>query len=81
MKIDPNAPAHVPVETVERNNHGDYRIIFTSGMTIRAEIASRLLAGIISSPKLNTDDMTVLAADSVAFADALIAELNREEQP
>lgn len=67
MKIDPNAPAY-PLQ-----EHGDMQS--HSGMTIRAEIASRIMAGFAANP--NGAMSTIDADYAVKMADALIAELNK----
>ncbi len=81
MKIDPNAPAY-PMH--DRDHYG---------LTIRAEIAARVMAGMFSNTKLTLEYADVgggvlektlhIAGVSVhkaaiREADALIAELNRE---
>lgn len=65
MKIDPKAPAYP--------NPREY---FSKGITIRAEIASRVLTGIYSDPSF-AGSHEGAAACAVCAADALIAELNK----
>jgi len=52
-----------------------------SEMTIRAEIASRAMQGMISDvlPILSTEETELIAAQAIQFTDALIAELNKEK--
>lgn len=76
MKIDPNAPAFPVKGTVQGSPYS------TDGLTIRAEIASRLMAGLLA----NTQAWEEMSSDSfvngsVEFADRLIARLNREVTP
>jgi hypothetical protein len=67
MKIDPNAPAY-PASNAQCH-----------GLTIRADIAARVLAGIVAGQNGSLDgSMSVDAKIAVKYADALIAELNRE---
>ena len=69
MKIDPNAPAF-PVTPTDRAGQCAPT---ECGLTIRAEIAARVL------PLLVVSYSYELAADmAVRHADALIAALNRE---
>ena len=68
MNIDPNAPAYPYTQ-----NYG--HTIVAKGLNIRAEIASRLLAGLYASPESPDQDIAVRWA--ISGADALIAELNK----
>lgn len=72
MKIDPNAPAFPLDYCPEGMTWNQVR-----GLTIRAEIAARVLAGMVD---MTGDAMhaSTYAEASVKLADALIAELNRE---
>jgi len=65
MKIDPNAPAF-PASNAQ-----------CCGLTIRAEIAARVMAGLVVRVDITCPDET-LALWSVSAADALIAALNKE---
>lgn len=65
MKINPNAPANS---------------ISLDAMTVRAEIASRVLAALYADPAFAGSHQEA-AVCAVCSADALIAELNREELP
>lgn len=67
--LDPKSPAH---SSCPRSD----------GMTIRAEIASRALQGLLADPnafEADTDDKMAeaYAKAAVRYADALIAELNK----
>ena len=65
MKIDPNAPAY-PMP--DRDHYG---------LTIRAEIAARIMAGLYSDVAI-AGTHKGLAENAVQAADALIAALNQE---
>jgi hypothetical protein len=65
MKIDPNAPAY------------PYQLGSQSGLTIRAEIAARIMAGLYSYGAI-AGTHKGLAENAVQAADALIAALNQE---
>jgi len=67
MKIDPNEPVR-PVLADHYNK----------GMTIRAEIASRCMVGLIVAGGISDHFWGVHATAAVRAADALIAELNKE---
>lgn len=76
MKIDPNAPA-MPLsidDFVDADNHP------AKGMTIRTKIAAMAMQGVIAAecPGNEFQDHQARARFSVACADALIAELNKE---
>lgn len=76
MKLDPNAPAHPFRESNEFVQYPDTQF---PGLTIRAEIASRVLAGFVANPASTEKWINNHAvASSVAMADALIAELNKD---
>lgn len=65
MKINPNDPATgFAYSSIDQG---------TSGITIRAQIAAMCLQGILSSRISNPE---LIAKDSIAYADALIKELN-----
>ena len=70
MKIDSNAPAFPSQNGVQ----------YDPGLTIRAEIASRVMAGLVCNGNL-MQPRVATARESILYADALIAELNREEKP
>lgn len=65
MNIDPNSPAF---PTVSASVHLPHH-----GMTIRAEIASRVMAALLGRTGY---EFNHAAEDAVIAADALIAELN-----
>ena len=69
MNIDPNAPAF-PVDGEKL--HPDWR-----GLTIRAEIASRIMAGYRASDTAGAMDREYAVTNSIADADALIKALNK----
>ncbi len=73
MKIDPNAPAKPSVEY----NHDGTIYNQNFGLTIRAEIAARIMA----DNSLYCYDAERAAEIAVHRADALIAELNKGETP
>jgi|TARA_R110002110_G_scaffold6805_1_gene33880 hypothetical protein len=60
MTIDPNEPIH--------GTHG------VGGLTIRAEIASRIMVGLAASRDISP-------RSAVYWADALIIELNKSDEP
>lgn len=68
--IDPNEPAYP--------SHGTMGEVVHTGMTIRAEIASRIMAGIASRESTGERAMNYIVSEAVELADALIAELNKE---
>lgn len=80
MKIDPNAPA-IPVIDRSVNNerqeitHWEWR----GGITIRAELASRNLAGLMANPHvMERATPTDVIWEALRYADLLIAKLNEE---
>lgn len=78
--IDPNAPAFPSEEEQSRESalqQGREPVkIHFSGLTIRAELAKAAMLGMLShNGQLPLKD---LIFQSVQYADALIAELNRE---
>ena len=96
MKIDPNAPAYPKAHVINAPNntgwvyadHAEDGTPFATGLTIRAELAARICAGLCAD-RGNLKDLDahvtkerrapqVLAIYAVGIADALIAELNRE---
>lgn len=84
MKIDANAPAFpMPIAATIDNalvcaaDVPGYHAL--SGLTIRAEIASRVLAGIKANSITGDHHQPQIAVrEAVELADALIAQLNRE---
>lgn len=83
MKTNPNAPAF----PFEEHNYNGELFVSHGGLSIRAEIASRMMASIIANLNSNTavgvphpESNTNIAMASIALADALIAELNKEHQ-
>lgn len=84
MKLDPNAPAF-PIAS-QIHTHDSYsgrreptQEEFTPGLTIRAEIASRVLAGFAGDDQWNICKPQAIADCAVQWADALIAALNEEK--
>lgn len=81
MMIDPNAPAY-PAKTWKQFELdgipviGDWREHLHPGLTIRAEIASRLMAGMMSDPE-RYGDIHEFAKWGIEGADALIKALNK----
>lgn len=74
MKLDKNDAAYPTVTGIEYGCP-----IIEGGLTIRAELAARAMQGLLSS--LGTHDVIApdeIASDAVNYADALLAELNRE---
>jgi hypothetical protein len=69
MKIDPNEPAFPSYSDQCGPAHG---------MTIRTEIASRILAGFMAS-QIYRGSPEETACAAIECADALIAELNKEQ--
>ena len=80
MRVDPNAPAF-PQPLVD-SAHGLVALpeydFNCCGMTIRAEIASRMMAALITSETEMDDEEAAKAACDAA--DALINELNKETE-
>lgn len=89
MKIDPNAPAY-PSE-LRINTANDFSTMATSrtvqmpGMTIRAAMATQIMAGLCANFgtitfRCKTVETAEQRADlAVCITDALIAALNREK--
>lgn len=76
MNIEPNEPAY-PSQNLDRVGNPCEGLNY--GMTIRAEIASRIMATL--SSKDVSASRELLASASVKGADALIAELNKPVAP
>ena len=78
MKIDPDAPAYGEMHV--NSTTGDVRL--TEGMTIRAKIAAMAMQGMLVT-SYHDDEAPVgeCARDAIRFADALIAELNKDTTP
>ncbi|CAL1518166.1 hypothetical protein [Chitinophaga sp. MM2321] len=80
MKIDPNHPAYPSIESI---NHGNGAIEIRTndfGLSVRAELVSRAMQGLIAS--LGRHNLTAaddIAHDAVIYADALITALNAEQ--
>lgn len=80
MSIDPNAPAYP--NTTARDTGSKIVHDVTGGLTIRAEIASRIMAGMMANPGLKESPLsgqklrTKIAEASVEMADALLTTLN-----
>lgn len=68
-QINPHSPAFV-------HDAGKPWPENTSGMTVRAEIASRIMAGMMSHPHRGDYNDWDLASLAVSAADALINKLN-----
>lgn len=73
-KINPDAPA-MPCD-IRRED----QIWFSSGISIRAELAARFMAAQLSCDYVGNTGQApeTLAKNAIVHADALIAELNRE---
>lgn len=83
-KIDPNGPAMPQIATHGQmhesgNLYGD--TYSYGGLSIRAELAAMAMQGILSSwPPNKPISYEYVGMRSVGFADALIAELNKEKE-
>lgn len=81
MKINPNEPAFNSGYKFEQSENGLQYERAPIGMTIRAEIASRIMAGAVGGITVTVlptrEDVQAMAKFSVCAADALIAELSR----
>ena len=73
MKIDPDAPAF-PARIYDEAGR---QLLRTPGMTVRAELASRAMQGMLSNAHVIAD-LDVVANHAVKAADALIERLNQE---
>ena len=75
MNIDPHAPAYPRQNGIGKD----------AGMSIRAEIASRILAGMCASPAAADfpvgQILEYAPANAIKLADALIHELNKPLNP
>lgn len=83
MKIDPNAPA-IPVmdESTRNETSGSHYLEWRGGLTIRAEIASRNLAGLLANPDARSEMLpTDFIVCAFHYADLFIARLNEETPP
>lgn len=85
MNTDPNEPAY-PSQNLDRVGNPCEGLNY--GMTIRAEIASRIMAGLCAGQmvydiaiNLTSGGDAIVAKSSVSLADALIAELNKPVAP
>lgn len=85
--IDPHAPAFLSAEKtivdpyfVKDDGSQVMKTVTTRGLTIRAEFASRIMAGMLADPE-RQGCAREFAGWAVECADALIHELNREEKP
>lgn len=74
MKIDPNAPAFPVSDTVHANGQVQYG---ANGLTVRAHFAAMAMQGMLADSTRN-GVWHEYAENSVKFADALIAALNKE---
>lgn len=85
MKIDPNEPAY-PQPVAASVDGGIYTTMdvnggMLGGLTIRAEISSRIMASLVSCAEMRSMyTQEYIANDAVSLADALIAELNKDQQ-
>jgi len=92
MKIDPNAPAYPlygfesqtdPQGFLATDSEGNRVWVHggSPGLSIRAEFAKAAMRGILSNPNWNPSVIASehrTARSAVLYADALIAELNKE---
>jgi len=78
MNIDPNSPAFPVVHAIVPRP-GSYTTTPPAqpGLSIRAEIASRIMAGFAADPKTENIPLKTLTKNAVVWADALIEELNK----
>lgn len=83
MKIDPNSPAFpLNEEITDRLDQG---IKIYTGLTIRAELAARAMQGILSKGEaiMSSGETSYhpdnIATYALACADALIAEINKDQ--
>jgi hypothetical protein len=82
MKINPDAPAFPQAAFTTNNNEVvivSHYFKDNAGLTIRAEIASRVLAGFAAGPDTG-GTIEQIAEYAVKWADALINELNKSKQ-
>lgn len=80
MKIDPNAPA-MP-HSYEWSQRGEDFSTTEHGLTIRAYMATQIMAGIVANDRFIAGatyqgDHYLAAQNAVTAADLLIAELNK----
>jgi len=84
-KIDGAAPAFPQSELV-RDAEGKLSLEKLGGVSVRAYIAARAMQGIVANAHWSNQDRggatwwDVIASDACTLADALIAELNKEEK-
>lgn len=83
MNIDPNAPAFPIYDNGANPAYLDAIINqrMATGLTIRAELAARNYAALISTTtiKIDANSAKILAEESVMCADALIELLNKKD--
>lgn len=72
MNIDPDAPAYPLVNDSSKQYHWIHH-----GLTIRAELAARMMAGFAACPSEGGGTIEGSAQYAVRWADALIEELNK----
>jgi len=78
MNIDPNAPAYPVVHAiVPQPGHFTTTPPAQPGLTIRAELAARMMASLLVKEDLRDSDPRNIALNAIACADSLVAELNR----
>ena len=79
MKIDPNQPAYPLHPKILNPCSSSHQIEKAKGMSIRAEIASRAMEGMLANSSYDSS-YEHIAKGAVIAADALIAELNKWPQ-
>tara|TARA_R110002167_G_scaffold66667_4_gene188683 strand:+ start:11703 stop:11954 length:252 start_codon:yes stop_codon:yes gene_type:complete len=78
MTINPNEPAY-PSQNLDRVGNPCENLNY--GMPVRAEIASRIMAGLASNPEFGEGMPIEAARISAVWADTLLAELNKSDEP
>jgi hypothetical protein len=83
MKLDPNAPAY-PVECdyvdgVPRGRQTASRAGYETGLTVRQEFAKEMAKGLVAADPECDWKPAGLALHACMLADALIAQLNKEQ--
>ena len=84
MTINPNEPAY-PSQNLDRVGNPCENLNY--GMPVRAEIASRIMAGLCAGQMVyeiamkKHSDGDAIVAESAVWADTLLAELNKSDEP
>ena len=69
--------ADMPAMPVELSGFGTYEPIAYTGLTKREMMAMHALQGLLAAPDLNTVEPNAVAGTAIAYADALLEELDR----